>query len=225
MRLLLVEDDPLLRESLTLALRHAGYKVDAAVDGVAADAALTTKEAYSVVVLDLGLPRMEGLQVLSALRARRDSTPVLILTAMDEVDTKVRALDRGADDYLVKPFSIAELEARLRVMLRRSVQRSDNLMYVGSLIFNGTSRTLTTDRDERIELSAREIALLELLMRHAPHWVSKDTLTDQLGSWDAELTPNAIEVAVHRLRKRLQPHNTEIIVVRGLGYTIQSRSA
>jgi two-component system, OmpR family, response regulator len=225
MRLLLVEDDKPLRESISQALKHAGYELDAVADGVAADAALAVREAYAAVVLDLGLPRMGGVEVLHALRGRRDPTPVLILTAMDEVERKVMALDAGADDYLVKPFSIAELEARLRVILRRRYKQPDNVLAFGSLALNTTTRVVTTESGERVELSARDVALFELLLRQTPNWVRKETLIDQLGSWESELSANAVEVAVHRLRKRLEPFRVEIIAVRGLGYMLQEKLA
>jgi two-component system, OmpR family, response regulator len=221
MRVLIVEDDSELRSTLSQALQLGGYEVDAVGDGAMADSALRVKDHYALVVLDLGLPRQEGLSVLRALRARRDLTPVLILTAMDGIESKVQALDAGADDYLVKPFSIAELEARLRALVRRKFKQSDNLLICGALQFDTANRVVTSQSGERLELTSRETALFELLLRHTPNWVAKQTLTDQLGSWDAELTPNAIEVAIHRLRKRLQPNGVEIVTVRGLGYLLQ----
>jgi DNA-binding response OmpR family regulator len=221
MRVLIVEDDNELRSSLRQALQLSGYEVDAVPDGAMADSALRVKDHYASVILDLGLPRQEGLSVLRALRARRDATPVLILTAMDAVERKVQALDAGADDYLVKPFSIVELEARLRALLRRRYKQSDNVLSCGQLQFDMTSRVVVTQSGERLELTSRETALFELLLRHAPNWVSKQVLTDQLGSWDAEMSPNAVEVAVHRLRKRLLPFEIEIVTVRGLGYMLQ----
>ncbi len=221
MRVLIVEDDEELRSALQQALQLSGYEVDAVGDGAMADSALRVKESYALVVLDLGLPRQEGLSVLRALRERRDATPVMILTAMDAIERKVQALDAGADDYLVKPFSIAELEARLRVLVRRRYKKSDNTLICGALQFDVGSRAVTAPTGERLELTSRDTALLELLLRHTPNWVAKQTLTDQLGSWDAELSSNAIEVAIHRLRKRLAPHGIEIVTVRGLGYLLQ----
>ena len=221
MRVLIVEDDNELRGSLGQALQLSGYEVDAVADGAMADSALRVKDHYALVVLDLGLPRQEGLSVLRALRDRRDATPVLILTAMDAVERKVQALDAGADDYLVKPFSIAELEARLRVLVRRKFKQSDNTLSCGALQLDIASRVVTGQGGERLEFTSRDVALLELLLRHAPNWVAKQTLTDQLSSWDAEISPNAVEVAIHRLRKRLVPNGVEIVTVRGLGYMVQ----
>jgi DNA-binding response OmpR family regulator len=223
MRILLAEDNPTLSDSLSQALRLSGYEVDVARDGNAADSALRTKDAYAVVILDLGLPGMTGWKVLQALRMRRDATPVLILTALDAIDNKVQTLDIGADDYLVKPFSMAELEARLRVLVRRQYGHKDNTVVFGPLRFDTAARLLTTLGDERIELTLRETALIELLMRKAPAWVSKEVLINQLGSWESELSPNAVEVAVHRLRKRLEAYQVMIVTVRGLGYQLQER--
>jgi two-component system, OmpR family, response regulator len=224
MRVLIVEDDRELRGSLSQALQLAGYEVDALGDGAMADSALRVRDRYALVVLDLGLPRQEGLSVLRALRDRRDATPVLILTAMDAVESKVQALDAGADDYLVKPFSIAELEARLRVLVRRKFNQPDTTLSCGALQLDVASRVVVGRGGERLEFSSKEIALLELLLRRAPNWVAKQTLVDQLGSWDAEISPNAVEVAIHRLRKRLQPSGVEIVTVRGLGYLLQEAS-
>ncbi len=221
MRVLIVEDDNELRGTLGQALQLSGYEVDAVADGAMADSALRVKDHYALVVLDLGLPRQEGLSVLRALRDRRDATPVLILTAMDAVESKVQALDAGADDYLVKPFSIVELEARLRVLLRRKFKQSDNTLSCGALQLDIASRVVTGQSGERLEFTSRDVALLELLLRHSPNWVAKQTLTDQLSSWDAEISANAVEVAVHRLRKRLLPNGVEIVTVRGLGYMLQ----
>jgi two-component system OmpR family response regulator len=222
MRILLAEDDPVLADGLTRALRRAGYAVDHACDGAAADTAASTQQ-YDLMILDLGLPRMSGHEVLRRLRARTNGVnaklPVLILTAMDGVEDRVRGLDLGADDYLVKPFELAELEARVRAQIRRGFAGAPTLIQNGPLSYDSTGRTAYLG-ETALELSARELGLLEILLTRCGRLVSKDQLVQHLCEWGEEVSNNAIEVYVHRLRKKLEPQ-VSIATVRGLGYCLE----
>lgn len=218
MRILIAEDDRVIADGLTRSLRQGGYAVDCVGDGVAADNALLTA-AYDVLILDLGLPRLSGLEVLKRLRARKAALPVLILTAQDGTGDRVRGLDLGADDYMVKPFELAELEARVRALARRSGTASP-LIRLGRLAYDQVSRNAWID-EQPLELSARETGLLEILLGRAGRLVSKDQLVDHLCGWDDEVSHNAIEVYVHRLRKKLEAGGVRIATVRGLGYCLE----
>ena len=218
MRILLAEDDRIIADGLCRSLRQAGYAIDCVDDGVAADTALMTN-AYDLVILDLGLPRLSGLDVLRRLRARNSATPVLILTALDGVDDRVRGLDLGADDYMAKPFELVELEARVRALSRRS-SGTPTIIQCGSLTFDQNDRSALVN-GEMLELSARELGLLEILLLRAKRLVSKDQLVDHLCGWGEEVSHNAIEVYVHRLRKKLESTGVNIITVRGLGYYLE----
>lgn len=219
MKLLLAEDDPVLRDGLTRSLQQAGYAVDSAANGLDADHALSF-QSYDLLVLDLGLPKMDGLEVLRRLRIRDQTLPVLILTARDAIGDRVAGLDLGADDYLTKPFDLAELEARVRALVRRGQGAHSNLFRHGRLLFNIAGRRVHLD-DQPLDLSARELGVLEILMLKAGHVVSKEHLAAKLCSWDEEIGPNAIEVYVHRLRKKLEPAGIQIRTVRGLGYLLE----
>jgi two-component system, OmpR family, response regulator len=219
MRLLIVEDDAVLADGLSRSLRAAGYAVDVVENGERADAALAAQP-YGLVILDLGLPKLSGLEVLRRLRARNDNCPVLILTAADSVEQRVRGLDLGADDYMAKPFALTELEARVRALARRSFGSGQTLLRHGALIFDPVGRTASIE-DQPLDLSARELGLLETLLQRPGRLVSKDQLVDQLCEWGDELTTNAIEVYVHRLRKKLEPGGVRIVTVRGLGYCLE----
>lgn len=218
MRILLAEDDRIIADGLCRSLRQAGYAVDCADNGMAADTALMTN-AYDLVILDLGLPRLSGLDVLRRLRARNSTAPVLILTALDGVDDRVRGLDLGADDYMAKPFELVELEARVRALSRRS-SGTATIIQCGSLTFDQNDRSALVN-GEMLELSARELGLLEILLLRARRLVSKDQLVDHLCGWGEEVSHNAIEVYVHRLRKKLESTGVNIITVRGLGYYLE----
>lgn len=218
MRILLAEDDRIIADGLVEALKRSGYAVDHVLTGTDADSALTTHE-FDLVILDLGLPRLSGLDVLKRLRSRKDPLPVLILTAQDGVDARVAGLDAGADDYLTKPFALPELEARIRALVRRGTGNPAGLA-VGSLTFSQTERVARLD-GQLVDLSAREVALLEVLLMRAGRVVSKDQLVEQLCGWDEEVSANAIEVYVHRLRKKLEPGGVRITTLRGLGYCLQ----
>jgi two-component system OmpR family response regulator/two-component system response regulator QseB len=217
MRILLVEDDALLGDALQAGLREAGYAVDWLRDGNAADAALATEQ-FGAVVLDLGLPRLSGLELLRRVRARGDRTPVVILTARDAVDDRVRGLDLGADDYVVKPVAIAELGARLRAVTRRSGGVASGVITIGPLVIDPASHDVSFDGTP-VELQPREFALLHALALRAGQVLTRGQLESQLYEWDDALESNAIEVHVHRLRRKLAPDL--IRTVRGVGYMLR----
>ncbi len=218
MRILLAEDDRVIADGLGRSLRKSGYAVDWVANGADADNALLSGT-YDLVILDLGLPRLSGQEVLKRLRARKSNVPVLILTALDGTHDRVKGLDLGADDYMVKPFELAELEARVRALTRRSTGTVPLLQF-GALAFDQTNRCALL-RDELLDLSARELGLLEILMQRAGRLVSKDQLVDHLCGWGEEVSHNAIEVYVHRLRKKLESSGATITTVRGLGYCFE----
>lgn len=214
MRILVVEDDPLLADGLHAGLRQAGFDVDLVQDGVAADLALGHHD-YAAVVLDLGLPRLGGLEVLRRLRASGRAVPVLILTARDRVEDRIRGLDGGADDYVVKPVDLGELAARLRALTRRSMGEAAPVLQNGALRLDPAARQVTFG-GKPIELQAREFAMLHELMLNAGRVLSREQLVERLYAWGEEIESNAIEVHVHHLRRKLAP---EVIrTVRGVGY-------
>ena len=223
MRILVAEDDPNLAEGLMRSLRQAGYAVDCARSGSEADAALDANE-FDLLILDIGLPERSGLQVLKRLRARSSKVPVLILTARDSLHDRVTGLDAGADDYLAKPFELAELEARVRALARRGMAGGLALITHGALSYDPIGRVATLDGTP-IELSAREVNLLEIFLQRAGRLVSKDQLVNHLCEWGEEVSGNAIEVYVHRLRKKLEPGGVRIVTVRGLGYSLEKPEA
>ena len=192
--------------------------MDWASNGLDADAALLTV-AYDLLILDLGLPRLSGMEVLKRLRARNSSLPVLILTALDGSGDRVKGLDLGADDYMAKPFDLAELEARVRALCRRSAGTAPTIQ-CGALVYDQVGRVAQID-GQALDLSAREIGLLEVLLTRMGRLVSKDQLVDKLCGWGEEVSHNAIEVYVHRLRKKLEAGGVKIATVRGLGYCLE----
>jgi len=218
MRILIAEDDSIIADGLSRSLRQAGYAVDWAPNGIDAENALLTV-AYDLLILDLGLPKLSGLEVLKHLRARNCSVPVLILTALDGTGDRVRGLDLGADDYMVKPFELAELEARVRALTRRSAGTTP-LIQCGALSYDQIGRVAQIN-GQTLDLSAREVGLLEVLLTRMGRLVSKDQLVDHLCSWGEEVSHNAIEVYVHRLRKKLESRGVKIATVRGLGYCLE----
>lgn len=219
MRLLVVEDDAILADGLVRSLRQAGYAVDGVKDGAEADSALVAGE-FDLVILDIGLPRFTGLEVLRRLRARGSKLPVLMLTALDGIADRVRGLDLGADDYLAKPFSLQELEARVRALTRRGQAGGSALLRHGVLSYDQAGRVVRVG-GEVLELSAREMALLEILLQRTGRMVSKEHLVEHLCQWGEEVSTNAIEVYVHRLRKKLESGGVRIVTVRGLGYCLE----
>ncbi len=218
MRILIVEDDPVLGDGIERSLACAGYRIDRVDSGTAGDAALAGQD-YDLVILDLGLPGMDGLEVLRRLRRRGGRAPVLILTARDAVGDRVIGLDRGADDYLVKPFDLAELEARARALLRRSQFGAEPEISFGPLVFDSVGRRALVN-GHALELSAREIGVLEVLLARSGRVVGKEHLAERLSRWGEEIGANAVEVYVHRLRRKLEPSGLMIRTIRGLGYLI-----
>lgn len=216
MRILIVEDDEVLADSLIRAMAGAGYAADHAADGERA-LAMLLDGCYDLAVLDINLPGMDGLMVLRQVRAARKRLPVILLTARDSIEDRVLGLDLGADDYLTKPFSVAELEARVRALLRRGAGGGSATLACGSLAFDSAGRRVTL-AGEPVDLSARELAVLETLLFRLGKVVSKEQLIESLCAWGEEVTPNAIEVYMHRLRKKLEPGGVAIRTVRGLGY-------
>jgi two-component system, OmpR family, response regulator len=215
MRALVVEDDPLLSEGLIRVLSRAGHAVERATTGKHADL-LLTNEVFDLVVLDVGLPDIDGFEVLRRLRQRRSSTNVLVLTARDAVEDRVRGLDLGADDYLTKPFSVTEFEARVRALLRRNVAPSARWA-VGDMTVDFAAKRVRV-HDRPIDLTPREWALLELFLTHPGRVLSKDQIADSLFTFDEQLSPNAIEVHVSRLRTKIEAAGSHIRTVRGFGY-------
>ena len=219
MRILIAEDDAIMADGLTRSLRQAGYVVDRVGTGPEADSALTRGE-FDLLILDLGLPKMGGLEVLRRLRARQSPLPVLILTALDGVSDRVRGLDLGADDYLAKPFDLNELEARVRALTRRGAASVSGVLRHGELSYDQVGR-VTELRGKALELSARETGLLEILLMRTGRIVSKEQLVEHLCEWGEEVSTNAIEVYVHRLRKKIEAGGVRIATVRGLGYCLE----
>jgi len=219
MKILIAEDDLLLADGLSIVLRDNGYVVDVISNGIDADAALHSTN-YELLILDLGLPRMDGLEVLKRLRSRGQSLPVLILTARDQLADRVAGLDCGANDYITKPFEVPELEARVRAFLRRDLWSNRSEIKFGALCFNTGARTVTVAQ-QPLELSAREIAVLEILLQRLGRMVSKEQLTDLLSDWDSDVTSNAVAIAVHRLRKKLEEFGITVRASRGLGYRLE----
>jgi two-component system OmpR family response regulator len=220
MRLLIAEDDQVLGDGLTQVLRGAGYVVDWARDGADADAALTQFE-YDAVILDLGLPRLDGLEVLRRLRGRGLHIPVLILTARDSVADKVAGLDVGADDYMVKPFDIAELEARVRALVRRGKGSAGAVLEFGNVRYDSAAKRVFVD-EAPVDLTARELGVFEVLALHAGSVVNKDQIVTRLCEAGEEVNAGAIEVYVHRLRKKLEQGTVTIRTIRGLGYLLEA---
>ncbi|HVZ47033.1 MAG TPA: response regulator transcription factor [Ramlibacter sp.] len=223
MRILIAEDDQVLADGLLRSLRASGAAVDQVSSGTEADAALMTNNEFDLLILDLGLPKMHGLEVLRKLRGRGSTLPVLILTAADAVEERVRGLDLGADDYMAKPFALSELEARVRALTRRGMGSTSHLIKHGPLVYDQAGRVATID-GKMVELSARELGLLEVLLQRTGRLVSKDQLVERLCEWGEEVSNNAIEVYIHRLRKKIEKGPIRIATVRGLGYCLEKIS-
>ena len=219
MRILIAEDDPILADGLAVSLREDGHSVDCVATGAEADYAIASFE-FDLLILDIGLPRINGFEVLKRLRGRSRDLPVLILTAQDGIEARVRGLDLGADDYLAKPFALEELKARVRALTRRASGGKPAVVEFGALAFDRAGRVAKV-RGESLDLSARELVLLDLLLQRADRMVSKAQLLDHMCEWGDEVSTNAIEVYVHRLRRKLEAAGVEIVTLRGLGYRIQ----
>lgn len=219
MRILIAEDDSILADGLSRSLRIEGYAVDVVQDGESADSALQL-QSFDLLILDLDLPRKHGLEVLRALRLRKNNLPILILTASDSIEQRVKGLDLGADDYMSKPFALSELEARVRALTRRSKGQSNALLKHKNLNFDLHGRLAYIDQVP-LELSARETSLLEIFLSRSGRMINKTQFVDLLCEWGEEVTINAIEVYIHRLRKKLEPSGARIITVRGLGYCLE----
>jgi two-component system OmpR family response regulator len=223
MRILIVEDDPALADGLTRSLDQSGYAVDLAANGEQANIMLQNA-VYDLAILDLGLPKLDGTEVLRRLRQRGGRTPVLVLTARDAVEDRVQGLDLGADDYLTKPFNLVELEARIRALIRRGQLGSNASLNCGRLVFDPSGRRAWCG-DSPLDLSAREFGVLEVLMMRQGKLVNKEQIMEALCNWDEDLGDNAIEVYIHRLRKKLESSGARIRTIRGLGYLLEAYEA
>lgn len=222
MRILLAEDDPAIAEGICASLRHSGHAVDHVAGGNLADAALRD-DAYDLLVLDLGLPAIDGSDVLRRLRSRGTGMPVLVVTARDGLNERIRVLDLGADDYLVKPFALAEFEARVRALLRRASSQGKPELQFGRLRLDLPGHRAWIDQDA-LELTAREFGLLEALVLRADRITSRAQLVEALCDWDQELTDNGLDIAIHRLRRKLRGSGTGVRTIRGLGYLLEEVS-
>ena len=214
MRILLVEDDALLGDGLRAGLQQSAFAVDWVRDGVAAERELLTGN-FQAAVLDLGLPRQDGMDTLRAVRAQQNRTPVLILTARDAIDARIHGLDGGADDYLVKPFDQGELAARLRALIRRAHGEPSAELTLGNLRLDTAARQVWQG-DELVDLSGREFNLLQVFLLNADRVLTREQLEQQIYKWGSEVSSNAVEVHVHNLRRKLGPSVIE--TVRGVGY-------
>lgn len=220
MHILIAEDDEVLADGLCNSMRQQGYAVDYVSDGQEADHILRGTQPFDLVILDLGLPRLDGFSVLRNMRERNRQIPVIILTARDGVGDRVKGLDLGADDYLVKPFSLAELEARVRALIRRGQCGVNPVYSCGTMTFDSVGRRAAIN-GETLELTTRELSVLEALMTRIGWVVSKEQLLERLYSYAEEASGNAIEVYIHRLRKKIESAGVTIRTIRGLGYIME----
>ena len=218
MRILVVEDDPVLGEAIEFALKINNYAVDRVASGQTADGALK-QGSFDLAILDLGLPSLDGHEVLRRLRSRSDRLPVLVLSARDAAEEKARALDSGADDYLAKPFSVTELLARVRALLRRGQYGAATEVTKAGVSFDTVTRTVQID-GRTVPLSAREVGVFEILLQHFGRVVSKDLLLERLYGYDDSASFNAIEVYIHRLRKKLEKSGITVRTHHGRGYQL-----
>jgi two-component system OmpR family response regulator len=223
MRILFAEDDAMLANAVTLALRQSAHTVHGAATGDEADAALASNE-YDLVLLDLGLPTLDGFEVLKRLRQRRNKVPVLILSVRDTLEDRVTGLDLGADDYLTKPFQLSELEARVRALIRRSHAGAGSDLLHGNLRLDTAGRRLFS-AGKPIDLAAREFAVIELLLLREGRVVTKQQISEHLYGWEDASSSNAVDVFVYRLRRKLEGTGTDIRTVRGMGYLIEKADA
>jgi len=221
MRIFIVEDDLVLADGLKNSLIQSGYAVDLVNNGSDADSVLIY-QTFDLIVLDLGLPKLSGFEVLKRVRARGCKIPVLILTANDDVDNRVNGLDLGADDYLSKPFNLAELEARVRALIRRGQTGGSASINVGQLELDTVNRSASYNQVS-LNLSARELAVLEILMLKVGKVVNKEQMLEKLCNFDEDISDNALEVYLHRLRKKLDQSDINIRTIRGLGYMLEAK--
>ena len=221
MRILVLEDNETLALGISHALNSAGYAVDVLDDGLEGKNVLEY-EPYDLLVLDLGLPHLDGMDLLKNLRKRQSKLPVLIISARDKLDQKILGLESGADDYLCKPFALEEVVARVNALLRRSLQDGLSHIILGDLAFDTSSRTLTC-KGERIELSSRETSIFEHLLTHANQVLSKDNIASHISAFDDDFNPTAIETYISRLRKKLG-ESVVLQTVRGLGYILITKN-
>lgn len=219
MRILIVEDDEVLGEAISQRMAKQGHGTDLVTTGSGANDILRRQE-YDLIILDLNLPGLNGDRVLTNLRERQVKTPVLILTARNQVEDRIQLLDLGADDYLAKPFDFGELEARCRALLRRNMGNAQDIIEHGNLSLDRNACTVAVD-NQVIELKQREFRLLEIFLTHTGRVLSKEELLDHLYSFDESPSPNAIELYVARLRKKLKGSSFEIKTLRGLGYLVE----
>jgi two-component system OmpR family response regulator len=229
-RLLLVEDDVMVASGIKLGLTGAGYAVDWVGTAERAEEVLRT-EPFDAAIIDIGLPQMDGLELTRRLRKPEmasQKTPVLILTARDALQDRVQGLDLGADDYMVKPFELPELLARLRALLRRSQAATSAVLSFGPLELDTANRQASVVKDAQriaLELGPREWTVMEYLLMHAPKPASKEKLLQALTGWDKEITPNAVEVYISRLRGKIEPHGVALRSIRGFGYRLELQDA
>jgi two-component system, OmpR family, response regulator QseB len=219
MRLLLVEDDEFLGDAVKTGLTQFGYIVDWLKDGESARAVLKS-DSFELVILDLGLPKLSGLHLLQAIRHDHNPTPVIILTARDSIDDRIKGLDCGADDYITKPFDLNELSARIRALIRRSQGRADTLIQYQNITLDPAAHTVLVD-ETYVNVPRREFALLQKLLENSGHVLSRDQLMQSIYSWDEDVDSNAIEVHIHNLRKKLNANF--IRTIRGVGYMVEKK--
>ncbi len=219
MRLLLVEDDELLGDALKTGLTQFGYLVDWLKDGETAKMTLKT-EPFDLIILDLGLPKLSGSALLQYIRQEGNQTPVMILTAREAIEDRVKGLDAGADDYMIKPFDLNELSARIRALIRRSQGRADMVIQYQNITLDPAAHTVYLD-DEIVNVPRREFALLQKLLENPGHVLSREALMQSIYSWDEDVDSNALEVHIHNLRKKL---NSQFIrTIRGVGYLVEKK--
>ncbi len=214
MRLLLIEDDESLGDAVKTGLLQFGYVVDWLKDGTSAKVALQI-ESFELIILDLALPKLSGLTLLKSIRQAGNTTPVIILTARESVENRIEGLDAGADDYMIKPFDLSELSARIRALVRRAQGRADTILQYRNIILNPAAHTVLLD-DTEVNISRREFALLQKLLENHGHVLSREQLMQSIYGWDEDLDSNVLEVHIHNLRKKL---NADFIrTIRGIGY-------
>jgi len=220
MRLLLVEDDELLGDAVKTGLTQFGYIVDWVKNGELARTVVQT-ESFDLIILDLGLPKVSGITLLHTIRQSNDKTPIIILTARESIDDRIKGLDAGADDYITKPFDLDELGARVRALTRRSLGRADAVIQYGNLTIDTAAHTVSLD-GQSINVPRREFALLQKLVESSGHVLSREQLMQSMYSWDEEVDSNALEVHIHNLRKKLNANF--IRTIRGIGYLVEKLS-